>query len=78
MVYRGTVKGNVVVLEPGTALPDGTSVHVEIETLGGNGPMTGGNDLFRMGKLGVETGISDLAANADFYLYGHPKVNNAG
>ena len=78
MVYRGTVKGNVVVLEPGAELPDGTSVHVEIETPGGNGSLTGGNDLFRMGELAIETGISDLATNADYYLYGHPKVSNAG
>jgi hypothetical protein len=78
MVYRGKVQGNVVVLESGAELPDGTPVHVEIQSLGGNGPLASGNDLFRMGDLAMETGIPDLAANADHYLYGHPKVKNAG
>jgi hypothetical protein len=78
MTYRGTVKGNVVVLEPGTQLPDGTPVQVETGAQGGNGLSAGGGDLFRMGELAVETGIPDLAVNADHYLYGHPKVKNAG
>jgi hypothetical protein len=29
MIYRGKVKGGVVVLEPGVQLPDGTDVSVE-------------------------------------------------
>jgi hypothetical protein len=78
MTYRGTVKGNVVVLEPGAALPDGMPVHVETGAFGSNGSLAGGDDLFRMGELAVETGIPDLATNADHYLYGHPKVKNAG
>ena len=78
MTYRGTVKGNVVVLEPGAELPDGTPVHVETEAPGGNGLLAGENDLFRMSELAVETGIPDLATNADHYLYGHPKVKNGG
>jgi hypothetical protein len=77
MIYRGTVKGNVVVLEPGAELPHGTPVHVEIEAPGGNGSLAGG-DLFLMGELAMETGIPDLATNVDHYLYGHPKVKNAG
>jgi len=78
MTYRGTVKGNVVVLEPGAELPDGTLVHVETGALGGNGSVAGRDDLFRMGELAMETGIPDLALNVDHYLYGHPKVKNAG
>ncbi len=78
MVYRGTVKGNVVVLAPGAKLPDGTSVQIEIETPGGGGSFAGANDLFRMGELAMETGVSDLSTNADHYLYGHPKVSDAG
>ena len=31
-----------------------------------------------MGELAMETGIPDLAIHADHYLYGHPKVKNAG
>jgi hypothetical protein len=78
MTYRGTVKGNVVVLEPGTELPDGTPVHIETGPPGGNGSLAGGDDLFKMGELAVKTGLPDLAINADHYLYGHPKVKNAG
>jgi hypothetical protein len=78
VVYRGTVKGKVVVLEPGAELPEGTRVHVQTEALGDSGSLPGSNDLFRMGELAVETGIPDLASNADHYLYGHPKVKNAG
>ena len=78
MTYRGTVKGNVVVLEQGVELPDGTPVHVETGALGRNGSSAGVNDLFRMGEMAMETGIPDLAINADHYLYGHPKVKNAG
>jgi hypothetical protein len=69
MIYRGTVKGNIVMLEPGAQLPDGTSVHVETEELTGNGSVAHEGDPFRIGEQAVETGIHDLATNADHYLY---------
>ena len=78
MIYRGTVKGNVVMLEPGTELPDGTPVHVETKEPGSNDSTVGECDPFRMGEQAVETGIPDLATNADHYLYGHPKVSHGG
>jgi hypothetical protein len=78
MIYRGTVKGNVVVLETGAQLPDGTPVHIETDDTGGNGSVADGSDPFRIGEHAVETGIQDLATNADHYLYGHPKVSHAG
>jgi hypothetical protein len=31
-----------------------------------------------MGEEALETGIPDLATNADHYLYGHPKIVHAG
>ena len=34
-------------------------------------------DPFRMGEQAVETGIADLATNADHYLHGHPKMSRA-
>ena len=76
MTYRGKIRGNVVVLEQEVKLPDGTAVLVETESNGS--PTTSGDAdaLFRMGEFAVETGIADLAANADHYLYGHPKVNH--
>jgi hypothetical protein len=78
MIYRGTVKGNVVMLEEGAQLPDGTHVHVEVEKSGGNDSPPDSCDPFRIGEQAVETGIYDLATNADHYLYGHPKVSHAG
>ncbi len=75
VVYRGTVKGNVVVLEPGAELPEGTPVQVEAAAPADKGAQ--GGDLFHMGDLAMETGISDLAVNADHYLYGHPKAHDA-
>jgi hypothetical protein len=77
MIYHGTAKGNVVVLEPGAIIPDGTPVHVETAEPGRDGSLTGEYDPFRMGERAVETGIADLATNADHYLYGHPKVSHA-
>jgi hypothetical protein len=78
MSYKGIVKDNVVVLEPGVELPDGTTVHVETDATDDIVLPAGKTDLFEMGELAAETGIPDLAANADHYLYGHPKVSNAG
>ena len=78
MTYRGTVKGKIIVLESGAELQDVTIVHVEPEASGGNGMSASHIDLFLMGGLATETGIPDLATNADHYLYGHPKVSHAG
>jgi hypothetical protein len=77
MIYHGTAKGNIVVLESGAEIPDGTPVQVEITEPGLSGSFTGAWDPFRMGEQAVETGIADLATNADHYLYGHPKVSHA-
>ena len=78
MTYRGTVKGNVVLLEPGVKLPDGTPVHVETDASAVQPGAAEADSVFRMGELAVDTGIPDLATNADHYLYGHPKVSHAG
>jgi hypothetical protein len=77
MIYLGTVKGNRVMLEPGAQIPDGTAVCVEAEEPADNASAADGGDPFRMGEQAVETGIRDLATNADHYLYGHPKVSHA-
>jgi len=76
MTYRGKVKDNVVVLEPGIRLPEGAEVRIELfeDPSFQDGP----DPLLRMGELAVETGVRDLATNIDHYLYGHPKVGNAG
>jgi hypothetical protein len=73
MVYRGKVRNNTVVLEPGIRLPEGADVRVEI--LGE--PKLQQDPLLAMTGLAVETGIQDLATNIDHYLYGHPKASDA-
>lgn len=78
MTYRGTVKGNMVLLEPGVKLPDGTPVQVETDATAPQSASAEADAVFRMGELAVDTGIPDLATNADHYLYGHPKVSHAG
>jgi hypothetical protein len=77
MTYEGTVQGGIVVLEPGVQLTDGTRVRVEPISLEGLTKDVQKGDIFRMGELAVDTGIPDLATNADHYLYGHPKVSDA-
>lgn len=73
------MKGEVVVLEKGISLPEGAAVRIELEANGGcRDSVSRKEDLFDMGALAVETGITDLATNADHYLYGHPKLKNAG
>jgi hypothetical protein len=77
MCYHGTIKNGMVVLEPAAKLPEGALVRVEIEPQ----PAVRDEDLdpiWRIGELAKDTGIPDLAVNADHYLYGHPKVTDAG
>ena len=77
MTYRGRVQGGVVVLAPDAQIPDGTLVNVETvpisATLG-----EPDDPMFRIGELAVDCGIADLSTNIDHYLYGHPKVDDAG
>ncbi len=77
MTFEGTVQGGVVVLEPGAQLAEGTLVGVEPIPVKKPAVVCSDDDLARMGELAVETGIPDLATNADHYLYGHPKVTDA-
>lgn len=71
MTYRGQVKDGIIVLEGDARLPEGTVVSVE--PIPAPAP-AGGDALFDMPDLAVETGIRDLASNIDHYLYGHPKA----
>jgi hypothetical protein len=77
MVYRGKVRGGSIVLEPGIQLPEGAEVRVEVDE-GMSRQVSTSDPLSRMTDLAVETGIRDLATNIDHYLYGHPKVSDAG
>jgi hypothetical protein len=78
MTVRGHVKNGVVVLEPGTALPEGAEVRLEITAsqerqveLDENGRTLGQKLLRYAGKaVGLPP---DAARNHDHYLYGTPK-----
>jgi hypothetical protein len=80
MVYRGHVKGGVVVLEPPAVLPEGVEVRVEIVVAPAQdeGPLldehgeTLGKKLMKY--AGRAVGLpEDAAISHDHYLYGTPK-----
>jgi hypothetical protein len=80
MVYRGHVKGGVVVLEPPAVLPEGVEVRVEVVMAPpeAEGPLldergeTLGQKLMKY--AGRAVGLpEDAAINHDLYLYGTPK-----
>jgi len=72
MTYKGTVKNGVVVLEPGTRLPEGVEVRIE--------PVDESDDMasLREGLLrfaGAIKGMpADSARNHDHYLYGKDRT----
>jgi hypothetical protein len=79
MVYQGTIQNGVVVLSSPISLPNGTPVRVEPipeKRREESGFSSDADPIFRMSELAVDTGIPDLATNADHYLYGHPKVED--
>jgi hypothetical protein len=78
MTYRGRVKDGAIVLDPGSQLPEGSIVRIELESAEPSTRQAVSDPLFRITDLAAETGISDLATNIDHYLYGHPKAGDAG
>ena len=67
MTYLGTVKEGMIELEEGISLPDGTLVKVEPLEVGSD-PADG------LGDEAASSGLSDLAAQHDHYVYGFPKT----
>jgi len=64
------------VIEGGVTLPEGSIVVIATTDVGS---AKGEPDaLYHLDELAVKTGIPDLAMNIDHYLYGHPKVSDAG
>ena len=70
MVYRGYVKGGVVVLDPKVELPEGIEVRVEPLP-----PPSGKTLAERLGDLigSVPDLPPDMAEQHDHYLHGAPK-----
>ena len=77
MTYQGKVKDGTIVLEQGVELPEGARVWIELVPDEDSRPEREADPLLEMTSLAVDTGISDLATNADHYLYGHPKASDA-
>ncbi len=74
MVYRGRMKGGVVVLEEGACLPENAEVDVTPVV---PAPLAPEDDpIYRIYELAEPGGVPDLAQNIDHYLYGHPKVTD--
>jgi hypothetical protein len=75
MVYRGYVKGGVVVLDKGADLPEGTEVRVEAvasgEVAAGERPTLAQRFADVIGT--VPDLPSDMAEQHDHYLHGAPK-----
>lgn len=72
MNYKGTVRGGVVVLEPGANLPEGEQV--EVRPL--SPPDDAGPTLYERLKdvIGSADGLpEDMAANHDHSIRGAPK-----
>ena len=62
MIYRRTVKGNLVIMEPGAELPDGTPVDVETEEPGSAAQQASSDPFRNRQSTGVvEAGIQDPA-----------------
>lgn len=80
MVYHGTIRNGVVELEPGATIPEG--VKVRVEPVNERAPDVDAvgelSSFFLQGRDAVPTGMPDLATNLDHYLYGQPKVKDAG
>jgi hypothetical protein len=78
MVYRGHVRGGVIVLNSPTTLAEGIEVLVEVVPVENEGPLlddagqTLGQKLMKF--AGRAAGLpEDAALNHDKYLYGTPK-----
>lgn len=79
MVLQGVIQDGVVVFPGPIQLPNGTPVRVEAlseQPREANVHSAADDLLWRMGELATDMGVTDLATNADHYLYGHPKVDD--
>ena len=75
MVYRGHVKGGVVVFEKGEALPEGTEVRIEPVAPAESSPAERRTLAEQFADvIGTVPELpADMAAQHDHYLHGAPK-----
>ena len=75
MVYRGHVKGGVVVFEKGAVLPEGTEVRIEPVVPAGGVPAQGPTLAEQLANvIGTVPELPpDMAAQHDHYLHGAPR-----
>ncbi|MEW6252970.1 MAG: hypothetical protein AB1716_20220 [Planctomycetota bacterium] len=64
MTYRGTVRNGKIELEADVHLPEGAIVKVE--------PLASADPADDLPADAVDTGLTDLAARHDHYIYGPP------
>jgi hypothetical protein len=79
MVVEGVIQDGVVVFPNPIGLPNGTPVRVEAIHQPPREPRTvaaADDPIWRMAEFATDMGVTDLAINADHYLYGHPKVED--
>ena len=62
---------SVVVLEGDAQLPEGAVVDVTL--VESTEQPRAGDPVYGLAELAVSTGIPELAAQIDHYLYGHPR-----
>jgi hypothetical protein len=75
MVYRGRVKGGVVVFDKGAGLPEGTEVLIQPVPPSEESPAEGPTLAERFADvIGTVPELpADMAAQHDHYLHGAPK-----
>ena len=75
MLFRGTIENGRLVLDDGAKLPGGTKGEVSVKRARRTKKRAAksSDSLLRLASYAVNTGISDLAAEHDHYLYGTPK-----
>jgi len=76
MVYHGHIRNGVVVLDGDMNIPEGTPVKIETLPAGSTASIDG--RVEHLLQHARRTGVPDLAANVDHYLYGQPKVTDGG
>lgn len=80
MTYRGTVKGGVIIPEPGARLDEGEAVEIRPLANTSSSATDVGATLYQRYQafIGIAEGLpADFAENHDHYIHGTPKRDDA-